>query len=202
MTEAATRRRLGPDQRRSQILDCAVRLFGERPFSEVSTSDIAREAGVTRTLLHHYFGTKRELYVEVVREMLLVPRLTEGVSPTGSPRERAEAIVTWILEVMSTQGSTFVAVAGAEGLGDDPEISALLHAADDVAARRVLEVMGIDTRSPEATERALVRAFGGMLKAAVREWVREGTLTREQVHVLLVETLLTVTQTVIPTTTG
>ena len=30
--------------------------------------DIATEAGVTRTLVNHYFGGKRALYLEVVRE--------------------------------------------------------------------------------------------------------------------------------------
>lgn len=202
MTQVETRRRLGPDQRRSQILDCAVLLFGERPYSEVSTSDIAREAGVTRTLLHHYFGTKRELYVEVVREMLLMPRLADAVPASGSPRRRAEAIIDFMLDVLSEHGRTFIAVSGAEGVGDDPEISALLREADDTAARRVLEVMGIDTSGPEATERALVRAYGGLLKSAMREWIRDQTLTRDQVRVLLVETLLTVVRTVVPRTTA
>lgn len=202
MTQVQERRRLGPDERREQILACAVRLFGERPYAEVSTTDIANAAGVTRTLLHHYFGTKRELYVEVVREMLLVPRLTDAVEAVGTPRARAEASIDFILDVMSTHGSTFVAVSGAEGVGDDPQISALLRGADDTAARRVLEVMGVPTSGPDAVERALIRAYGGLLKAAVREWVREGALTREQVRVLLVETLLTIMGTVIPQVDG
>lgn len=62
--------RLTHDERRAQILDCARRLFSERQYDAVSTIEVAREAGVTRGLLHHYFGTKRELYLEVVRTLL------------------------------------------------------------------------------------------------------------------------------------
>ncbi|HZY75057.1 MAG TPA: helix-turn-helix domain-containing protein, partial [Jatrophihabitantaceae bacterium] len=71
--EAPRWRRLGPDERREQILDCAVRLFGERPYAAVSTTDIARAAGVARGLLNHYFGTKRDLYLEVVKAMVQMP---------------------------------------------------------------------------------------------------------------------------------
>ncbi|MGA2927292.1 MAG: helix-turn-helix domain-containing protein, partial [Solirubrobacteraceae bacterium] len=56
--------RLEHDQRRSQILACARELFSQRTFTAVSMSEIARDAGVARGLLHHYFGSKRELYLE------------------------------------------------------------------------------------------------------------------------------------------
>ncbi|MBN9618575.1 MAG: helix-turn-helix transcriptional regulator, partial [Actinobacteria bacterium] len=66
-----------PDARREQILECATELFGERPYAAVSTGEIAREAGVARGLLNHYFGTKRDLYLEVVRRMVLLPELPD-----------------------------------------------------------------------------------------------------------------------------
>ena len=65
--------RLEHDERRRQILVVASRLFSERSYAAVSTSDIARDAGVARGLLHHYFGTKRELYLEVVRSLVRMP---------------------------------------------------------------------------------------------------------------------------------
>src|SRR4051812_23397940 len=61
--------RLGPDARRDQILDAARRVFTRRDATTASTSEIAREAGVTRGLVHHYFGTKRELYLAVVADL-------------------------------------------------------------------------------------------------------------------------------------
>ncbi|MDZ7932883.1 MAG: hypothetical protein U5N21_23735 [Rhodococcus sp. (in: high G+C Gram-positive bacteria)] len=40
-----------------------------------------------------------------------------------------------------------------------------------------------------------MRAFGGMVKAAGREWLVRGTLTREQVEILLTDVLVTVLDT-------
>ena len=51
VTAAPRRRRLEPDERREQILACAVHLFGERPYAAVSTTELAARAGVARA--HH-----------------------------------------------------------------------------------------------------------------------------------------------------
>lgn len=200
MTTAAAEpprwRRLEPDTRREQILDCAVRLFGERPYAAVSTSDIAREAGVARGLLNHYFGTKRDLYLEVVRTLVVLPDLDEAIATTGSLRSRVQRSVEWFLDVVSVHAKTFVAVTGAEGVGDDPEIERILAAADDTAARKVLETVGL---SPDVAEhRAVIRAYGGLVKAAVREWVRGQTLSRDQVQLLLSQALITIVRDVLP----
>lgn len=193
---AQGRRRLEPDVRRGQILACAVRLFGERPYAAVSTADIAREAGVARGLLNHYFGTKRDLYLEVVRTLVLLPDLDDAIATTGSLRTRVQRSVEWFLDVVSVHATTFVAVTGAEGVGDDPEIERILAEADDTAARRVLETVGLNADVDE--HRAVVRAYGGMVKAAVREWVRGQTLTREQVQLLLSQALITIVRDVLP----
>src|SRR5205807_8880700 len=82
--------RLEHDERRQQILDCARRLFSERNYASVSTSEIARQAGVARGLLHHYFGTKRELYLEVVRDLMRMP---SNPVPLQAPGRGLEAII-------------------------------------------------------------------------------------------------------------
>jgi AcrR family transcriptional regulator len=201
MIEAQTqRRRLEPDQRREQILDCAVQLFGDRPYSAVSTTELAREAGVARGLLHHYFGSKRGLYLEVVRRMVLLPEVDAQVTAGGSIQVRVERSVDWFLDVVSEHGKTFVAVIGGEGVGDDPEIDQILSDADDLAAQTVLDTLGISSPSSAGNgrQRAVIRAYGGMVKAAIREWVRGGTLTRDQVRLLLIHALLAIVQDVLP----
>jgi AcrR family transcriptional regulator len=189
-------RRLEPDARREQILTCATRLFGERPYAAVSTTDIAREAGVARGLLNHYFGTKRDLYLAVVRQMVHLPGSDDVVAGTGSLRRRVERSVAWFLDAVAAQGAAFVAVTGAEGVGDDPDVERILAAADDAAARRVLEMVGLPADDPQ--QRAVVRAYGGLVKAAVREWLREDALTREQVELLLTRALVTILRDVLP----
>jgi AcrR family transcriptional regulator len=189
-------RRLEPDARREQILECATRLFGERPYAAVSTTDIARAAGVARGLLNHYFGTKRDLYLDVVRRLVLLPEVPDARVGSGPLRTRVQRSVDWFLDVVAVHGKTFVAVTGAEGIGDDPEIERILAEADDRAARKVLQTVGLDPS--DAGQRAVIRAYGGLVKSAVREWVRAETLTREQVHFLLSQALITIVRDVLP----
>jgi AcrR family transcriptional regulator len=196
LTAAPSHRRLAPEARREQILDAAVTMFGSRPYAEVATQDIAREAGVTRGLLHHYFGTKRDLYLDVVRRMVLPPAGHELVTPTGPLHTRVDRSVTWFLDIVAEHGPTYVRVIGAEGVAADPAVERILAKADDVAARVVLATLGLNSDDPR--ERAVVRAYGGLVKSAVREWVGAGTLTREEVHRLLTRALLAVIRDVLP----
>src|ERR1700730_12122673 len=67
-TNAPAWQRLEYDERRTQILESARRLFAERPYDAISTTDIARGAGVTRGLLYHYFPSNPDISTEAVRE--------------------------------------------------------------------------------------------------------------------------------------
>ena len=58
--------RLDPGQRREQILDAANALFAQRAYDEVSIEDIASSAGVTRGLVHHYFGGRKDVYLALL----------------------------------------------------------------------------------------------------------------------------------------
>src|SRR5947209_12784124 len=110
--------RLEHDERRRQILTHARRLFSEHPYAAVSTADIAREAGVARGLLHHYFGTKRDLYLEVVRTLMRMPS-----NPVPPPRPGhgiraviAESVDRWLALLERNRGAWLAAI-GARGLG-------------------------------------------------------------------------------------
>lgn len=196
MSEAVVRRRLSPDQRREQILVAAERLFAERPYVEVSTTELAAAAGVARGLLNHYFGDKRALYLEVVRRAALLPTLEDVPLPTGSLAERVDAAVHWFLGSITPERATYLTIGAAEGIGDDAEVRSILEGAHDLAAGRVLELVGGDPG--DAAARASIRAFGELARCAIREWSRAGTLTREQAHLLLRESLLVIVQRVLP----
>jgi AcrR family transcriptional regulator len=190
-------RRLEPDARREQILVCAIRLFGDRPYPAVSTTDIAQEAGVARGLINHYFGTKRDLYLEVVRRMVTIPSSTAQTLPPGSLEERIDAGVNWFLDRVLMHSKTWLVAVG--GVGHDADVERILAEADELAADRVLEFVGL-TEVHEHREqlRAMVRAYAAMVKAAGREWVMGNHLSREQVHLLLSQTLLTLVRDTFP----
>ena len=196
--DSARRRRLEPDERRAQILACAIDMFGERPYAAVSTAELAARAGVARGLINHYFGNKRDLYLAVVRRMVTLPRPDHMVVPTGDTRDRVEASVSWLLDTISGLGSTWVKVTGHEGIGDDPEVQRILDEADDAAADRLLEMVGASGSARDDELRALVRSYSGLVKTAGREWITRGSLSREQVHHLLSDVLMALIETTFP----
>lgn len=196
-------RRLEPDARREAILGCAVRLFGERLYADVSTTELAEAAGVTRGLIHHYFGTKRGLYLEVVRAMVLVPNIDDAISTTASITDRVGRSVDWFLDTVAGHGRTYVAVTGPEGIAGDPEVERILSNADDIAARKILQGVGFGTDNTEQSpERAALRAYCQLAKGAVHEWLRSQSITRAQAHLLLTEALVAIVDSVLPELTG
>lgn len=58
---AKRRQRLAPEERASQILDCAARLVLAEGFTEVSMERLGREAGISKALIYNYFPNRNDL---------------------------------------------------------------------------------------------------------------------------------------------
>ncbi len=56
------------EEAQAKILAAAKALFAEKGFAAVSLVEIAERAGCTKGLVHHYFGSKRELWREVIED--------------------------------------------------------------------------------------------------------------------------------------
>jgi AcrR family transcriptional regulator len=192
--------RLDYDERRAQILACARRLFSERNYDSVSTTDIARAAGVARGLLHHYFGTKRDLYLEVVRTLVRMP---SNPVPLQNPGRGIEVVITesvdrW-LTMLERNRETWLAAIGPRGLGRDPEVEAILEQAREQAADRLIEALQTYEAAQAPGElRATIRAYSGFAEAASVEWLLRRRLTRVQVRALLVQGFLSIVNDVLP----
>ncbi len=63
-------RKRDPDATRRAILRAAEKLFVDRGFAATSMNDIAGLAGVTKSLIHHHFGSKERLWAELKRKLL------------------------------------------------------------------------------------------------------------------------------------
>lgn len=61
-TTEATHVRMSGDERRSQILQIAIKLFSQNGFRGTTTKEIARAAGVSEAMVFRHFATKDELY--------------------------------------------------------------------------------------------------------------------------------------------
>ena len=55
-----------PNQKRDQIFRSALREFAEKGYESASTNSITDEAGISKGLLFHYFGSKKDLYLSVL----------------------------------------------------------------------------------------------------------------------------------------
>jgi AcrR family transcriptional regulator len=192
--------RLDHHERRRQILACARRLFSERSYASVSTTEIAREAGVARGLLNHYFGTKRDLYLEVVRTLVRTPPNPVPLQAPGRGIEIVidESVDRWLTMLERNRGTWLVAL-GARGLGRDPEVDEILEEAREQAADRLIEALQTyeAARAPDEL-RAAIRAYSGFAEAASIEWLERNRLTREQIHTLLVQGFLSIVRDVVP----
>jgi len=71
MDSPAPRRKGGPrrDLMARELLDCAAELFAEKGFAGTSLQDIATAAGVGRTTLYHYFGSKEDFLTALVEDV-------------------------------------------------------------------------------------------------------------------------------------
>jgi len=111
---AQTARARQADQRRSELIDAALRLFAEQGFRATTIADIATATGTAHGLVYHYFSSKDELLEAVLQRYTFLPRLRAllAVSPD---RPTSEVL-------------TEIAIGLSAMLGDRPEILRLVVA--------------------------------------------------------------------------
>ncbi|MGA5193289.1 TetR family transcriptional regulator [Streptomyces exfoliatus] len=93
MTEPAPRRRGRPSRTgeesgpgaRERILEAARGQFAERGYDKASVRGIAKAAGVDPALVHHYFGTKDEVFAAAIEVSFEPALVVPGI--VGGPRE-------------------------------------------------------------------------------------------------------------------
>ncbi|HEX6336052.1 MAG TPA: TetR family transcriptional regulator [Jiangellaceae bacterium] len=94
-------RRPGRQDTRGAILNAARDVFAERGYDGASIRLIATGAGVDPALVHHYFGTKEQLFLAVVQPPVspaeLVPKIV-----TGDPERLGERLIETFLSVFES----------------------------------------------------------------------------------------------------
>ena len=179
--------RLDAAQRRDQILDAANALFAERPYDAVSIEDIASTAGVTRGLVHHYFGGRKEVYIGLL-ERLGAHRESELRPPVGrSARARvADTVSRWLDWTEANHTIWLATIAHGEDIAD-PEVRQVVA---DLVRRAValLTTFHADIAEDSPRLRHALECWTGLNRAATRRWLR-GEATRDATHELLASTL-------------
>jgi AcrR family transcriptional regulator len=108
--EAATKERELSGDKAQRIVDAMRDSVARRGAAGSTFEHVAREAGVSRGLLHYYFGTKERLLVEVVRRdtELRVERLDERLAPAKNVDDVIEALVSSLTEVIDNEPGFFL----------------------------------------------------------------------------------------------
>jgi AcrR family transcriptional regulator len=171
--------------RRAQLVQIGLELLPTTPVQELTIDEVARRAGISRSLLFHYFATKRDYYTAVTRAAadLLWAHL---VPPPGTPSGQLvpgmlDRYVGWVEAYRETH---LAFVRGAAG--GDPWVSEVY---EETRARLVDVALDALDLPDDALRRQLVLAWFAFTEDLVGQWTREPTMTREELLTLLRDVL-------------
>ena len=98
------------EQRRNDIVEAARQLYEERGLSRTSVKDIAERAGITRSLLYHYFPDKQAVTSAVlddfVEDYIEALSIWNDKRMTGEIEQALDGVVR-VLRVSVFEGSSF-----------------------------------------------------------------------------------------------
>src|SRR5215210_8114001 len=108
--EGSTAARAIESDKAQRIVDAMRSSVARRGVAGSTFDHVAREAGVSRGLLHYYFGTKERLLAEVVRRDcdLRMQRLSATAAGAGSADALLGALGGSLLELMEESPEFFV----------------------------------------------------------------------------------------------
>jgi AcrR family transcriptional regulator len=162
-------RRLTGDDRRRQLLDRAVELFAEHGYDELSMARIAREAGISKPLLYHYFPSKRQLF-----EAALGQAAEEHLARVAPDASSLDVFLDWI----EANAQAYVKLMRSAGI---PEVREVIDRVREETARRILDGLGDD----RPVVRAAVRGWLWSMDGVCLDWVTQRSMSKDEVRDLL-----------------
>ncbi|HZN88608.1 MAG TPA: TetR/AcrR family transcriptional regulator [Thermoleophilaceae bacterium] len=178
--------RLQVDERRRQLLELGAKLFARHSIGELSMARIAREAGISKALLYHYFPSKHDFFVATLEQAAEeVRRRTEpdpSLPPLEALQRSLDAFLAWV-EENATAYRKLIESAGAV-----PEVGAMIDQVRQATALRILEGLGVD---PAAAPKARVAASAWLwfMDGAIVDWFDHRDLSRQELRDVLLGAL-------------
>lgn len=199
--ESKQRERLSPEERRDKLLDAALSVFSELGFERATLNDVADRVGATKGCLYHYFESKEQLLVELVRERkgaLLADTAATIASSGGSRGERLERLFQSMWRHLQEPGQIELATLTLNQVSRVPELRRFL--VEEVIAQkqqtieRALEKDGQDDADAAKAAAAAAVIPCMILGVALCEHVLRGSesggLTPEQLGDAVTRVLL------------
>lgn len=146
--------------RRQSLISSARTLFAQRPYQDVTTTEIAKKAGVAYGLIAHHFENKRGLYLAVMNEIALEIGAVQlsPPPPGGTLVDRLRHALRSHISYVDGYADSFVAFLRGD-LGSDPEQQSAVQNLRWLGAQRILLALGI------------VEPIAPTLRTAMRGWV-------------------------------
>lgn len=81
--------------RKAALINATIATVGRRGSLDVTVAQIAREAGMSTALAHHYFGSKERIFLAAMRHILTLYRdaTSQALRSSPAPRARLLAII-------------------------------------------------------------------------------------------------------------
>jgi AcrR family transcriptional regulator len=178
-----TRRTAG--DRRAQLVEIGLELLPTTPVQELTIDEVARRAGISRSLLFHYFPTKRDYYTAVTRAA--ADALWEHLLPRpGTPvAEQVDGMLDRYVGWVETYRVAHLAFRRGAA-GGDPWAAEVYEEMQD----RLVELAVASLALPDdVAHRQLVRAWFAFVQELVLEWTGEPTMSRGDLLALLRDVL-------------
>lgn len=182
--------------RRQQLIDTARALFARRPYDQVTTTEIAKNAGVAYGLIAHHFENKRGLYLAVMNDiaaeisaMQLSPA-PDGLSPIDQLRHALRNHISYI----DSYAESFVALVRGQ-LGSDPAQQNTVDELRWLGAQRILAAIGITETVPPVLRTAM-HGWVGYLDEMMIDRINNDDVDSEALVELAAATLITTLQAV------
>ena len=178
--------RLNVDERRRQLLEEGARLFATHSYADLSMARIAREAGISKALLYHYFPSKQNFFVATLQQGAEeIARRTEpdpGLPPFEALAGSLEGYLGWVDDNEVAYRRLM------EGAGSVPEVKDLVDGIRDATSARILAGIGAGDPPPPRL-RAAARAWLWFMDGAILDWLEHRDMTRAELRDLLLGSL-------------
>jgi AcrR family transcriptional regulator len=179
-------RRLAVDERRRRLLDLGAELFSRHTYAELSMSAIAREAGISKALLYHYFPSKQAYFVATLRQQAEELAERTATDPSRPPAEQLTAALDAFLRWVEENAAGYAKLL--EGASTHAEVRELVDQVRAVTAARILD--GLSPGTPPAPAlRAAVHGWLWFMDGAITDWLAHRDMERDRLLGLLLGTL-------------
>ncbi|WP_054816380.1 TetR/AcrR family transcriptional regulator [Nocardia arizonensis] len=190
--------RLSPDERRLQLITLGVKMLGERAIEDISITEIAEQAGISRGLLFHYFPTKQDFQRAVVghANAELLDRVTPDRSLAVLDMLR-DSIGRYVDYVCENRTSYLALLRGPAS--SSPDLLPLVDSTRDAIIGIVLAEAPApidDRRRPRLL--LGMRGWIAFVEETTLTWLRDEPIPREDLVDLLVESLVALARTLDP----